>query len=302
VSSWDTGLPSEDQRHRGEQTVRGAVQDLYQLGQDAQDFVPSDARQAAEVAKQIRWISNLSGAAHSILSDSQETDPRRRSIVGFFYNYCTLTKFQQIQGLNFEQIALSINQNPALSDSPVTPQEVGAVYQELQEKAEALGRKLGQELSQATRGHGKSQKRKSSKKSYTEAGWRGKSTRIARRVIHTANGANMIAEFVGGRNAALDALSLNKKLNANKNFVWLRKGKTKSARALRALITIAQTAGIYYLNRVIFNTLDEKADKRDSASGAKGDFHADEWPSFQHGNPSGTDTLDSAAHPRVTAV
>jgi hypothetical protein len=103
---------------------------------------------------------------------------------------------------------------------------------------------------------------------YKNAQWRGKSTRVARDVIHGANIVNMIAELGGDRNALLDALSLNKKLNANKNFAWLRKGKSKSARALRVLITLAQTGSILALNHYAFKKLVSMANDRDTAAGA----------------------------------
>jgi hypothetical protein len=101
---------------------------------------------------------------------------------------------------------------------------------------------------------------------YKNAQWRGKSTRVARDVIHGLNLLDTIGELAGDRNAMLDALSLNKKLNANKNFAWLRKGKSKAARALRVLITLTQAGLIGTLNHYAFKKLVKIADGRDTAA------------------------------------
>jgi hypothetical protein len=90
-------------------------------------------------------------------------------------------------------------------------------------------------------------------------------TRAARDVIHAANAANFIAELAGDRNMVLDGLNVNKKLAQDKNFAWLRSGKSKSARALRVLISFAQAGLLGSLNHFALGKLVKMADAGPSA-------------------------------------
>jgi hypothetical protein len=91
------------------------------------------------------------------------------------------------------------------------------------------------------------------------------SSRAARDLIHAANVANLIAELAGDRNMVLDGLNVNKTLAKNKNLMWLRTGKSKSARALRVLISFAQAGLLGTLNQLALGKLVKMADARPSA-------------------------------------
>lgn len=96
-------------------------------------------------------------------------------------------------------------------------------------------------------------------------------TRAARDVIHAANAANFIAELAGDRNMVLDGLNVNKKLAQDKNFAWLRSGKSKSARALRVLISFAQAGLLGTLNQLALGKLVKMADAEPSAEKGEGE-------------------------------
>ena len=86
------------------------------------------------------------------------------------------------------------------------------------------------------------------------------SSRAVRDLIHAANAANLLAEIVGDRNMILDGLNVNKTLAKNKNFMWLRKGKSKSARALRVIFSSAQAVLLGALNQLALGKLVKMAD------------------------------------------
>ena len=90
----------------------------------------------------------------------------------------------------------------------------------------------------------------------------GNSVRGVRDTIHVANVGNAVRELATDSNLLLDALNMNKKLSGNKNFAWLRKGKSKSARALRVLITLAQAGLIGALEHATFTMLANMVDGR----------------------------------------
>jgi len=91
------------------------------------------------------------------------------------------------------------------------------------------------------------------------------SSRAARDLIHAANVANLIAELAGDRNMVLDGLNVNKTLAKNKHLMWLRTGKSKSARALRVLISFAQAGLLGTLNQLALGKLVKMADAQPSA-------------------------------------
>lgn len=102
------------------------------------------------------------------------------------------------------------------------------------------------------------------KEGYQKAGRRGRAVRGVRDAIQVANVGNAVRELATDSNLLLDALSMNKKLNANKNFAWLRKGKSKSARALRVLITLTQAGLIGFADIALFRRLGKMVDEKDT--------------------------------------
>jgi hypothetical protein len=102
------------------------------------------------------------------------------------------------------------------------------------------------------------------------------SSRAARDLIHAANVANLIAELAGDRNMVLDGLNVNKTLAKNKNLMWLRTGKSKSARALRVLISFAQAGLLGTLNQLALGKLVKMADAQPSAEEGEGEGEGEE--------------------------
>ncbi|MEI7580897.1 MAG: hypothetical protein WCJ17_03800 [bacterium] len=100
------------------------------------------------------------------------------------------------------------------------------------------------------------------------------SSRVTRDLIHAANVANLIAELAGDRNMVLDGLNVNKTLAKNKNLMWLRTGKSKSARALRVLISFAQAGLLGTLNQLALGKLVKMADAQPSAEEGEGEEEA----------------------------
>jgi len=122
------------------------------------------------------------------------------------------------------------------------------------------------------------------------------SSRAVRDLIHAANAANLLAEIVGDRNMILDGLNVNKTLAKNKNFMWLRKGKSKSARALRVIFSSAQAILLGALNQLALGKLVKMADAKPLKEGQGTAVKEDDisGSDSEEGDGSGSDAESSS--------